>query len=123
MGRNDPLPTEASKANQMTSKPGSGLCSGMSLGVTRLLPRWCPACRQHESGPGSRMEHVKAHLDTDTERVVREGELQAAESARSRVPSRDAPADSPVVAVKSLRIAVGVEPRGGVVLADACDQP
>jgi uncharacterized protein involved in exopolysaccharide biosynthesis len=52
-----------------------------------------------------------------------EGELQAAESARSRVPSRDAPADSPVVAVKSLRIAVGAEPRGGVVLADECDQP
>lgn len=32
-------------------------------------------------------------------------------------------ADSPVVAVKSLRIAVGVEPRGGVVLANECDQP
>lgn len=32
-------------------------------------------------------------------------------------------ADSPVVAVKSLRIAVGVEPRGGVVLVSECDQP
>ncbi len=32
-------------------------------------------------------------------------------------------ADSPVVAGKPLRIAVGVEPRGGVVLADECDQP
>jgi hypothetical protein len=68
-----PLPTGASKANQMTSKPGSGLCSGMSLGVTRLLPRWCPACRQHESGPGSRMEHVKARLDTVTEQLVAKG--------------------------------------------------
>ena len=95
----------------------------MSLGATRLLPRWCPACRQHESGPGSRMEHVKARLDTDIEQVVREGELQAAESVRSRVPLRGALADSPVVAVKSLRIAVGVEPRGGVILADECDQP
>lgn len=73
MGRNDPLPTEASKANQMTSKPGSGLCSGMSLGVTRLLPRWCPACRQHESGPGSRMEHVKARPDTVTRQLVARG--------------------------------------------------
>jgi hypothetical protein len=53
----------------------------------------------------------------------REGELQAAKTARSRVPSRGALADSPVVAVKSLRIAVGAEPRGGVVLADECDQP
>jgi hypothetical protein len=36
---------------------------------------------------------------------------------------RDTLADSPVVAVKPLRIAVGVEPRGGVVLASDCDQP
>jgi hypothetical protein len=36
---------------------------------------------------------------------------------------RDALADSPVVAVKPLRIAVGVEPRGGVVLVNECDQP
>lgn len=32
----------------------------MSLGDIRLLPRWCPAYRQHEPGPGSRMERVKA---------------------------------------------------------------
>jgi hypothetical protein len=36
---------------------------------------------------------------------------------------RDALADSPVVAVKLLRIAVGVEPRGGAVLVSECDQP
>jgi hypothetical protein len=36
---------------------------------------------------------------------------------------RGALADPPVVAVKSLRIAVGTEPRGGVVLAGECDQP
>ena len=36
-GSKGPLPTEASKANEMTSKPGFGLCSGMSLGVTRLV--------------------------------------------------------------------------------------
>ena len=51
-GSKGPLPTEASKANEMTSKPGFGLCSGMSLGVTRLLPRWCPAYR-HESNSKS----------------------------------------------------------------------
>ena len=68
-----PSAVEASKANQMTSKPGSGLCSGMSLGVTRLLPRWCPAYRQHESGPGSRTEHVKARPDTVTEQLVARG--------------------------------------------------
>jgi len=32
-------------------------------------------------------------------------------------------ADSPVVAVKPLRVAVEAEPRGGVVLAEECDQP
>jgi hypothetical protein len=36
---------------------------------------------------------------------------------------RDTLADSPVVAVKSLRIAVGAERRGGVVLVSECDQP
>lgn len=36
---------------------------------------------------------------------------------------RDTLADPPVVAVKSLRIAVGVEPRGGVVEAGTCGQP
>jgi hypothetical protein len=51
---------DVSKANQMTSKPRPGLCLGMNLGDSRLLPRWCPAYRQHEPGPGSRMEHVKA---------------------------------------------------------------
>ena len=69
MGRSGgPLSAEASKANQMTSKPGSGLCSGMSLAGARLLARWCPAYRQHESSPGSRMEHVKACPDMAAER-------------------------------------------------------
>ena len=123
MGRKCPLPTEASKANQMTSKPGFGLCSGMSLGVTRLLPRWCPAYRQHESGPGSRTEHVKARLDTATEQLVARGRTPSGGIRKEPSTVGDAPADSPVVAVKSLRIAVGAEPRGGVVLADECDQP
>jgi hypothetical protein len=36
----------------------------MNLGDIRLLPRWCPAYRQHEPGPGSRAERVKAYPDT-----------------------------------------------------------
>ena len=119
-----PLPAEASKANQMTSKPGSGLCSGMSLGITRLLPRWCPAYRQHESGPGSRTEHVKARPDTAAGReLVARGRTPSGGIRKELSTVAGALADSPVVAGKPLRVAVGVEPRGGVVLADECDQP
>ena len=55
---------DVSKAGKKTSKPGSLLCPGMSLGVTRLLPRRRPAYRQHEPDPGSSMERVKASPDT-----------------------------------------------------------
>jgi hypothetical protein len=50
---------DVSKPIQLTSKPGSAPYPGMSLGDTRLLPRRCPAYRQHEPDPGSRMERVK----------------------------------------------------------------
>ena len=50
---------DVSKLIQWTSKPGSAPHPGMSLGDTRLLPRRCPAYRQHESDPGARMERVK----------------------------------------------------------------
>ena len=69
------------------------------------------------------MERVKACPGTAADQKRREGGLQAAKSARSRVPIRDTLADSPVVAGKSLRIAVGAEPRGGAVLVSECDQP
>ena len=97
------------------TRPGSRCVLGMSLGDTRLLPRWCPAYRQHE--PGIRLscgtcEGVPRYCRRNDRR--REGELQAAESARSRVPLRGTLADSPVVAVKpGYR---GAEPRGGAVL-------
>ena len=55
---------DVSKAGKTTSKPGSLLCPGMSLGVTRLLPRRRPAYRQHEPDPGSSTERVKASPDT-----------------------------------------------------------
>jgi hypothetical protein len=55
---------DVSKAGKMTSKPGSLLRSGMSLGVTRLLPRRRPAYRQHEPDLGSSMERVKVCPDT-----------------------------------------------------------
>src|SRR5674536_402662 len=55
---------DVSKADETTSEPEAGLYSGRNLGDSRLLPRWCPAYRQHEPGPGSRLEHVKARPDT-----------------------------------------------------------
>lgn len=69
------------------------------------------------------MERVKVCPDMDAEFWRREGGLQAARTARSRVPMRDTPADLPVVAVNPLRIAVGVEPRGGAIQANTCGQP
>jgi hypothetical protein len=47
---------DVSKLFLVTSKPGSSVCSGMSLGGACLLPRWCPACRWRELGPGSGVE-------------------------------------------------------------------
>src|SRR5659263_211081 len=55
---------DVSKPDEATSKPRLAPCLGMSLGDIRLLPRWCPAYRQHEPGPGSRVERVKARPDT-----------------------------------------------------------
>ena len=51
---------DVSKLNKTTSEPRPEVSLGISLGDIRLLPRWCPAYRQHEPGPGSRMERVKA---------------------------------------------------------------
>lgn len=64
---------DVSKLSQMTSKPGPEVCLGMSLGDSRLLPRWCPAYRQHEPGPGSRMERVKARPIPSAGRPVARG--------------------------------------------------
>jgi hypothetical protein len=68
-----------------TSEPGPLVCPGKSLGDTRLLPRRRPAYRQHEPGPGSRMERVKVTPRSDTY-GWREGGPRAAESVRGRVP-------------------------------------
>jgi hypothetical protein len=55
---------DVSKLSKAMSKPGSSLCPGRSLGVTRLLPRRHPAYRQHEPDRGASMERVKAQPDT-----------------------------------------------------------
>src|SRR5665648_987465 len=55
---------DVSKPHEVTSKPRLAPCLGRSLGDIRLPPRWCPAYRQHEPGPGSRVERVKARPDT-----------------------------------------------------------
>src|SRR5215813_8691936 len=102
---------DVSKLGETTSKPRPRVRLGKNLGDSRLLPRWCPAYRQHEPGPGSCTERAKAHPILPLGRG-REGELQAAESARRRVPMRGALADSPVVAMIRLRIAVGWGAKG-----------
>ena len=117
-GREESSVVDVSKANQTASKPRPGLCLGINLGDIRLLPRWCPAYRQHEPGPGSRMEHVKARTILQN-RIQRRG---GAGEARGRTPSgrireelstvAGALADSPVVAVIRLRIAVGWGAKG-----------
>src|SRR3954452_22092905 len=56
----EPSAVDVSKPSQTRSKPRSQIYLGMSLGYTRLLPRRSPAYRQHEPGPGSCAERVKA---------------------------------------------------------------
>src|SRR6266540_1889112 len=54
----------------MISKPRRRIGLGMSLGDTRLLPRWGPAYRQHEPDLGSRTERAKACPDTAAGRLA-----------------------------------------------------
>jgi hypothetical protein len=120
---------DVSKLIQLTSKPGSAPHPGMSLGDIRLLPRWCPAYRQHEPGPGSRAEHVKARTIL---RICARRRGGAGE-ARGRTPSgrireglstvARALADSSVVAVIHLRIAVGWGAKGRGRPGERCGQP
>lgn len=62
-GSEGPLPLTRRKA-ETTSKPRPCKCLGISLGDTRLLPRWRPAYRQHDPGQGASVERVKAYPDT-----------------------------------------------------------
>ena len=89
----------------------------MSLGDTRVLPRWGPAYRQHDLDPGSRLERAKARPETTAgvTGVVRENPER--QKPRGESTGVGALADSPVVAVIRLRIAVGWERRGGAVQA------
>jgi hypothetical protein len=64
---------DVSKAGKKTSKPGLLLRPGMSLGVTRVLPRRRPAYRQHEPDSGSSMERVKASPETVAGRPAARG--------------------------------------------------
>ncbi len=64
---------DVSKSVKTMSKPGLRLCSGTSLGVTRLLPRRHPAYRQHEPDPGSSMERMKVYPETAAGRPVARG--------------------------------------------------
>src|SRR2546421_10733079 len=64
---------DVSKLSQVTSEPRPEVSLGIGLGDSRLLPRWCPAYRQHEPGPGSRMERVKARPILSAGRSVARG--------------------------------------------------
>jgi hypothetical protein len=64
---------DVSKSIKLMSKPGSASCSGISLGGTRLLPRWHPAYRQHDPDRGASMERVKACLDMAAGRPAARG--------------------------------------------------
>ena len=80
----------------------------MSLAATCLLARRCPALRLRELGSGFGME--RGNLTPDTVRPFywvkspgrRERDLQAAETARSRVAIRGTGADRLVLAMKAL---------------------
>jgi hypothetical protein len=48
-GERKRIVADVSKPQQVTSKPGRGRGSGMSLAGVRLLARRCPACRRRES--------------------------------------------------------------------------
>jgi hypothetical protein len=103
---------DVSKANQTTSKPRSGLCLGMNLGDIRLPPRWCPAYRQHEAGPGSRVEHVKADPILPSGCPEARGRTPSGGIREEQSTDAGTLADPPVVAVIRLRIAVGWGAKG-----------
>jgi hypothetical protein len=109
---------DVSKSIEKTSKPGPDPRFGKNLGDIRLLPRWCPAYRQHEPGPGSRMELVKARtiLPNRIRGCSGVGEARGrTSSGRIREELSTVAgvlADSPVVAVIRLRIAVGWGAKG-----------
>jgi hypothetical protein len=94
------LSDDASKLVEMAPKPRSARYLGISLGDTRLLPRWCPAYRQHEPGQGSRMERTKVSSRNRHQEWWREGEPESGSTARGEYRSRGTLADCPVVAKK-----------------------
>jgi len=69
------------------------------------------------------VEPVKARHDTAASGIGGERETSKRRIREELSTVAGTLADSPVVAGKPLRVAVEVEPRGGVVLADECDQP
>jgi hypothetical protein len=85
----------------------------MSLGDTRLPPRWGPAYRQHDPGSGSRSERTKACPDTVRRATGGERETPGGRNREEETTDAcGALADSPVVAVIRLRIAVGWGAKG-----------
>jgi hypothetical protein len=85
----------------------------MSLGDIRLLPRWCPAYRQHEPGPGSGTERVKADpILSPAGWPGARGRTPSGGIRKEQSTDAGTLADLPVVAVNRLRIAVGRGAKG-----------
>jgi len=81
------------------SEPGGDPSSGISSGDALILPERHPACRRREARPGFRTERENLRFVTPT---AWRDKLQAAPTARARVPKRSAGAEQPVVATKVL---------------------
>src|SRR6266436_3413801 len=75
------------------SKPGGDPSSGISLGDALRLPKRHPAYRRREAQSGSCVERENLAGDA-------KGKVQAAPTARSKVPMRRRGADCPVVVTK-----------------------
>src|SRR6266511_1343245 len=97
----------------MISKPRRRIGLGMSLGDTRLLPRWGPAYRQHEPDLGSRTERAKAcPIRPPAGWPEARGRTPSGGNREERSTDAGTLADSSVVAVILLRIAVGWGAKG-----------
>jgi hypothetical protein len=86
---------EVSKADQVMSKPRVDPTFGISSVDVLILTERHPACRRHESQPGSCKERENLAGGA-------KGKAQAAPTARPKVPMRRRGADCSVVATKRL---------------------
>ena len=102
---------------------GLGCVLGSVWGISAYCPDGVRRTGSMNPASGSRTEHVKARPDTAAGKGAARGRTPSGGIREELSTVAGALADSPVVAGKSLRIAVGAEPRGEVVQVNECDQP